>query len=136
MPIRSYNKKAIRIERAGTRATEQEVRDLQMDRRQGSIPSSTTHPRKKRWKISCSMLKRISGKRSGNSGKISTLLSTAAPPEQQRTIDTDEYLTLIYKYLSDSKEIDGVVLLGLDALYDPESGELDKKKTDGVVTKN
>jgi hypothetical protein len=45
-------------------------------------------------------------------------------------------LTLIYKYLSDSKEIDGVVLLGLDALYDPESGELDKKKTDGVVTKN
>jgi hypothetical protein len=63
-------------------------------------------------------------------------LSTAAPPEQQRTIDTDEYLTLIYKYLSDSKEIDGVVLLGLDALYDPESGELDKKKTDGVVTKN
>jgi len=45
------------------------------------------------------------------------------------TIDTDEYLTLIYNDLSASKEIDGVVLLGLDALYDPKSGQLDEKKT-------
>jgi len=50
--------------------------------------------------------------------------------DQSGTIDTEEYLTLIYKYLSTSKEIDGVVLLGLDALYDPESGELDRRKTD------
>ncbi len=50
--------------------------------------------------------------------------------DQSGTIDTDEYLTLIYNYLSASKEIDGVVLLGLDALYDPESGELNEKKTD------
>jgi predicted TIM-barrel fold metal-dependent hydrolase len=46
------------------------------------------------------------------------------------TVDTNEYLSLIYKHLSTSKEIDGVVLLGLDALYDPESGKLDKRRTD------
>ncbi len=50
--------------------------------------------------------------------------------DQSGTIDTDEYLTLIYKHLSTSKEIDGVVLLGLDALYGPRSGKLDKRKTD------
>jgi predicted TIM-barrel fold metal-dependent hydrolase len=50
--------------------------------------------------------------------------------DQSGTIDTDEYLTLIYKYLSTSKEIDGVVLLGLDALYGPRSGKLDRRKTD------
>jgi predicted TIM-barrel fold metal-dependent hydrolase len=50
--------------------------------------------------------------------------------DQSGTIDTDEYLTLIYKYLSTSKEIDGVVLLGLDALYDPATGELDRRRTD------
>jgi hypothetical protein len=50
--------------------------------------------------------------------------------DQSGTIDTDEYLTLICKYLSTSQEIDGVVLLALDALYDPDSGELDRTKTD------
>lgn len=50
--------------------------------------------------------------------------------DRSGTIDTDEYLTLIYNHLSTSKEIDGLVLLALDALYDPDSGELDKKRTD------
>jgi len=50
--------------------------------------------------------------------------------DQSGTVDTNEYLTLIYKHLSTSREIDAVVLLGLDALYDPESGELDKRRTD------
>jgi hypothetical protein len=50
--------------------------------------------------------------------------------DQSGTIDTNEYFNLIYQSLSTSKEIDGVVLLGLDALYDPESGEPDKVKTD------
>ena len=50
--------------------------------------------------------------------------------DQSGTIDTDEYLTLTYKYLSTSKEIEGVVLLGLDALYGPRSGKLDRRKTD------
>ena len=34
MPLRSYNKRGIRIERGGTKATEQQVRDLQRDLRQ------------------------------------------------------------------------------------------------------
>jgi len=50
--------------------------------------------------------------------------------DQSGTIDTHEYLNLIYKCLSASEEIDGVVLLGLDALYDPESGIVDEVKTD------
>jgi len=55
---------------------------------------------------------------------------TGADFDQSGTIDTDEYLTLICRHLSSSKEIDGVVLLGLDALYEPTSGELDKQRTD------
>ena len=50
--------------------------------------------------------------------------------DQSGTIDTNEYLNLIYNSLSTSKEIQGVVLLGLDALYGPRSGKLDEKKTD------
>jgi uncharacterized protein len=50
--------------------------------------------------------------------------------DQSGTIDTDEYLAMIYRYLSTSKEIEGVVLLALDAVYDPETGEIDKTKTD------
>ena len=34
MPLLSYNKRGIRIERGGTRATAQQVHDLQRDRRQ------------------------------------------------------------------------------------------------------
>ncbi len=50
--------------------------------------------------------------------------------DQSGTVDTNEYLNLAYKYLSTSQEIDGLVLLGLDALYAWESGYLDKKRTD------
>jgi len=50
--------------------------------------------------------------------------------DQSGTIDTDEYFNLAYQFLKTSKEIDGVVLLALDALYDPESGTLDEKRTD------
>jgi hypothetical protein len=50
--------------------------------------------------------------------------------DRSGTVETDEYLTLAYEHLSTSKEIDAVVLLGLDALYEPESGELDRTKTD------
>ena len=60
----------------------------------------------------------------------STLGEAGADFDQSGTIDTNEYLTLTYKHLSTSKEIDGVVLLGLDALYGPRSGKLDKRKTD------
>jgi predicted TIM-barrel fold metal-dependent hydrolase len=50
--------------------------------------------------------------------------------DRSGTVDTDEYLDLIYQHLSSSKEIDGMVLLALDAVYSPESGELDEERTD------
>ncbi len=45
-------------------------------------------------------------------------------------ISTYEYFELIYRLLSSSEETDGVVLLALDAVYDPETGKLDEQKTD------
>ncbi len=59
-----------------------------------------------------------------------TLGEVGADFDQSGTIDTNEYLNLIYKSLGTSKEIQGVVLLALDALYGPRSGKLDKKRTD------
>jgi hypothetical protein len=46
------------------------------------------------------------------------------------TISTYEYFEILYKMFVSAKEIDGIVLLGLDAVYSPETGELDKKRTD------
>lgn len=45
-------------------------------------------------------------------------------------ISTYEYFELLYRILGDSEEIDGVVLLALDAVYSPKKGILDKKRTD------
>ena len=33
-------------------------------------------------------------------------------------VDTEEYLNLVYRLLRTSEELDGIVLLGLDAVYD------------------
>jgi predicted TIM-barrel fold metal-dependent hydrolase len=46
------------------------------------------------------------------------------------TISTDEYFNLLYKMLSSSEELDGIVLLALDAVYSPKTGILDERKTD------
>jgi predicted TIM-barrel fold metal-dependent hydrolase len=45
-------------------------------------------------------------------------------------ISTDEYFALIYTMLTQSEEIDGIVLLALDAVYSSKTGELDEQKTD------
>lgn len=45
-------------------------------------------------------------------------------------ISTDEYFELLYRLFSSSKEIDGIVLLALDAVYSPKTGILNEKKTD------
>ena len=45
-------------------------------------------------------------------------------------ISTDEYFELLYRLLVTAEEIDGIVLLGLDAVYSPETGKLNKQKTD------
>lgn len=46
------------------------------------------------------------------------------------TISTGEYFDLLYKLLGTSEEIDGIVLLALDAVYSPKTGILDERETD------
>jgi len=45
-------------------------------------------------------------------------------------ISIKEYLILLYRLLTTSEEIDGIVLLGLDAVYYPRTGRLNERKTD------
>jgi predicted TIM-barrel fold metal-dependent hydrolase len=45
-------------------------------------------------------------------------------------ISTKEYCELLYTMLVTSEEIDGAVLLALDAVYSAKTGELDEQKTD------
>ena len=45
-------------------------------------------------------------------------------------ISTEEYLALCYRILTSSEELDGLVLLGLDAVYNPKTGDLDRERTD------
>jgi len=49
-------------------------------------------------------------------------------------VSTFEYFELAYKMIESSREIDGITLLAMDALYHPESGELNEQKTDLWVT--
>jgi len=49
-------------------------------------------------------------------------------------ISTKEYFEFIYRIVASSEKIDGVVLLALDAVYSPDTGELDEKKTDLYIT--
>jgi hypothetical protein len=50
--------------------------------------------------------------------------------DQNGMIDTNEYFHLVYQFLTTSEELDGIVLLGLDAVYDSKTGVLDEKRTD------
>ncbi len=49
-------------------------------------------------------------------------------------ISTEEYFILIYDIFKNSKEIDGVVLLAMDAVYDSDTGTRDNRKTDLYIT--
>ena len=60
----------------------------------------------------------------------SNLASMGGDPGGDGTISTDDYLGLIYTLLATSEELDGLVLLALDALYSPETGALDERRTD------
>ena len=53
-----------------------------------------------------------------------------ADADRNGIIDTGEYLERVYQALKTSEEIDCVVLLGLDAVFSPASGKLDRKRTD------
>lgn len=58
------------------------------------------------------------------------LIKMEADLNRDGAISTDEYLKLIYSLLASSEELDGIVLLALDAVFSPETGRLDKRKTD------
>jgi hypothetical protein len=45
-------------------------------------------------------------------------------------LSTKQYLDLVYGILGTSEEIDSIVLLGLDAVFSPDTGERDDKRTD------
>jgi predicted TIM-barrel fold metal-dependent hydrolase len=53
---------------------------------------------------------------------------------QDGKFSTEEYFDYVYRILISSKEIDGIVLLGLDAVYDLSTGVIDEKKTDLYVS--
>jgi len=58
------------------------------------------------------------------------LVRLEADLNRDGTISTEEYFELLYKMLKRSEETDGIVLLALDALFTPKTGELDKERTD------
>lgn len=49
-------------------------------------------------------------------------------------ITTDEYFDLTYLIFKKSKELDGIVLLAMDAVYSPKTGARDDIKTDLYIT--
>lgn len=58
------------------------------------------------------------------------LLRLEADLNRDGAISTAEYMELLYGMLRESGEIDGVVLLALDALFSPKTGALDEERTD------
>lgn len=58
------------------------------------------------------------------------LIRMEADLNNDGTISTFEYFELLYSMLISSREIDGIVLLALDAVFSPKTGKLDEKRTD------
>ncbi len=58
------------------------------------------------------------------------LVRMEADLNQDQTISTEEYFSLLYRLLSTSEELDALVLLALDAVYSARDGRLDERKTD------
>ena len=58
------------------------------------------------------------------------LIRLEADLNEDGKISTQEYFDLLYRLVTSSEEIEGVVLLALDALYNPGTGALDPIKTD------
>ncbi len=50
--------------------------------------------------------------------------------DRDGTISTNEYFELIYRIFIQSRETDGIVLLALDAVFNPKTGKLNEKETD------
>lgn len=63
----------------------------------------------------------------------SGLVKTGGHKNHDKLISTDEYFNLIYRLLVSAEEIDGIVLLALDAVYTPD-GDLDERQTEFWVS--
>ena len=62
------------------------------------------------------------------------LKKAGAEFEKKGEIATDKYFELLISLLRSSEMIDGIVLLGMDAVYSSETGEPDEKRTDLCVS--
>ena len=62
------------------------------------------------------------------------LKKAGAEFEKKGEIATEKYFELILNLLRSSELIDGIVLLGMDAVYSPENGALNEKRTDLCVS--
>jgi predicted TIM-barrel fold metal-dependent hydrolase len=58
------------------------------------------------------------------------LQKLGADLDQSGSVNTEEYFKLVYRFLKTSEELNRVVLLAMDAVYHPQTGALDKKRTD------
>ena len=54
--------------------------------------------------------------------------------EDDNSMTADNYFRFIYELLKNTEEIDAIVLLAMDACYNPKNGELMKKETDLFVS--
>lgn len=63
-----------------------------------------------------------------------SLEKSGADTNSDDFISEKEYFDYLYRQLKESKELDGIVLLAMDALYSPKTGELDRVKTDLCVS--
>jgi len=61
------------------------------------------------------------------------LILMGADTNHDISISSDEYMDFIYRSLAESEEIEGIVLLAMDAVYD-SAGTVDVRKTDLWVT--
>ncbi len=62
------------------------------------------------------------------------LIRTEGDLNRDKMISTNEYIEHIYRMLTTSSHIDGMVLLAMDAVYSQKTGQLDKERTDVWVT--
>ena len=60
----------------------------------------------------------------------SRLVEAGADTDGDRRVSTEEYFAFLADLLRSSEEVDAVVLLGMDAVFDAGTGELDARRTD------
>ncbi len=62
------------------------------------------------------------------------LLGEGADLDHRDSVSTDEYFALLTRLLATSEEVDAIVVLAMDAVYDPGTGRVDSVRTDLVAS--